>query len=67
MHEKSNKHCYKMLLNKVSSLDNQIARVKDQIEELKKLLLLEDAKNNNTTDGACMVEMATSLETNKEC
>ncbi|HIB01962.1 MAG TPA: hypothetical protein EYN27_04510 [Rhodospirillales bacterium] len=38
MKDKKNKQCYSTLLGKLNSLDNQIVRVKDQIEELRKLI-----------------------------
>ena len=32
-------HCYKSLLGKIDMLDNQICRVKDQLVELRNLIL----------------------------
>lgn len=38
MEDKKNKQCYSTLLGKLNSLDTQIIRVKDQIDELRKLI-----------------------------
>jgi hypothetical protein len=44
---KDNEHCYATLLGKINSLDNQISRVKDQINELKKIIGSRSVNDND--------------------
>jgi hypothetical protein len=49
-------HCYKSLLGKIDILDNQICRVKDQLIELRNLILTTEehtaksSEEDNTPD-----------------
>ena len=62
MEDKKNKQCYSTLLGKLNSLDTQIIRVKDQIEELRKLITgsRERAVEGNTEE-ICLEQEATLL------
>ena len=50
MTTKENEHCYTTLLGKINSLDNQISRVRDQINELRKII------GTHTSDATDSVE-----------
>lgn len=54
MKDKINKQCYTTLLGKINSLDNQISRVKDQLEELKKLITGEEEHIGEITEEICL-------------
>tara|TARA_R100001594_G_scaffold10843_1_gene25273 strand:+ start:1132 stop:1326 length:195 start_codon:yes stop_codon:yes gene_type:complete len=42
-------HCYKSLLGKIDMLDNQICRVKDQLVELRNLILTTEHSTENSS------------------
>ncbi len=42
-------HCYKSLLGKIDMLDNQICSVKDQLVELRNLILTSDHSTENSS------------------
>ena len=56
MEQKKNKQCLTAMLKKFNSLDNQISRIKDQINELRKLMIDGDP-TAQTTEDVCLTEI----------
>lgn len=70
MTTKENEHCYTTLLGKINSLDNQISRVRDQINELKKIIGTRTI-DESVTEGApahpeAYIENASELTSNED-
>tara|TARA_R110000787_G_scaffold210372_1_gene320225 strand:+ start:1550 stop:1759 length:210 start_codon:yes stop_codon:yes gene_type:complete len=62
MEDKKEKRCYSTLLWKLNSLDTQIIRVKDQIEELRKLITgAGEHTKKRTTEEICLEQEAILL------
>lgn len=57
MEEKKNKQCLTAMLKKFNSLDNQISRIKDQLSELRKLMI-DGNPTDETTEDICLTEVA---------
>jgi hypothetical protein len=65
MEEKKHKQCLTAMLKKFNSLDNQISRIKDQLDELKKLII-DGEPIGETKEDICLATEATLLTPNKE-
>ena len=57
MEEKKTKQCLTAMLKKFNSLDNQISRIKDQLDELRKLMI-DGEPTGETTEDICLTEVA---------
>jgi hypothetical protein len=65
MEEKKNKQCLTAMLKKFSSLDNQISRIKDQLDELRKLMI-DGEPIGGTKEDICLATEAALLTPTKE-
>ena len=65
MEEKKSKQCLTAMLKKFSSLDNQISRIKDQLDELRKLMI-DGQPIGETKEDICLATEVTLLTPTKE-
>ena len=65
MEEKKSKQCLTAMLKKFNSLDNQISRIKDQLDELKKLMI-DGEPIVETKESICLITETTLLTPTEE-
>jgi hypothetical protein len=65
MEEKKSKQCFTAVLKKFNSLDNQISRIKDQLDELRKLMI-DGQPIGETKEDICLATEVTLLTPTKE-